>query len=164
MGKKLLALTRLRPQISDPTCLHQISIVLIVVFHISSQKGLAVKHHQFHNMFSHTLFRVHTYIYFCTSISFSFSFPILWFVNFVDFSHFLIIFYHHEFTVFKKKSQFLQKNFVATVRKFTKKNHFFHSGFICYDRPRNFSFSPQAAAIIATGQGEPAPTLVHSTS
>ncbi len=45
MGKKLLALTRLRPQISDPTCLHQMSILLIVVFHIRSQKDLAVKHH-----------------------------------------------------------------------------------------------------------------------
>jgi hypothetical protein len=43
---------------------------------------------------------------------------------------------------------------------------FFHSGFICYDRhPSNFSFSPEAAPIIATGQGEPAPTLVvHSPS
>jgi hypothetical protein len=30
---------------------------------------------------------------------------------------------------------------------------FFHSGFICCDRPFNFSFSPQAPPIIATGQG-----------
>ncbi len=41
---------------------------------------------------------------------------------------------------------------------------FFYSGFICYDRPCNFSFSPQAPPIIATGQGEPAPALVHSPS
>jgi hypothetical protein len=41
---------------------------------------------------------------------------------------------------------------------------FFHTRFICYDCPCNFSFSPQAAPIIATGQGEPAPTLVHSPS
>jgi hypothetical protein len=56
------------------------------------------------------------------------------------------------------------------MRKFTKKNHtslqnfffFSYSGFICYDLPCNFSFSPQAVPIIATGWGEPAPTLVHS--
>jgi hypothetical protein len=56
------------------------------------------------------------------------------------------------------------------VHKFTKKNHsslqnfffFSYSGFICYDLPCNFSFSPQAAPIITTGWGEPAPTLVHS--
>ncbi len=45
MRKKLLAFTRLRRQISDPTCLHQMSIMLTVVLHIKSQKGLAVKHH-----------------------------------------------------------------------------------------------------------------------
>jgi hypothetical protein len=38
----------------------------------------------------------------------------------------------------------------------------FHSGFICYDHPCNFSFSSQPPPIIAAGQGEPAPTLVHS--
>jgi hypothetical protein len=41
---------------------------------------------------------------------------------------------------------------------------FFHSGFICYDRPCNFYFSPQAPPIGAIGHGEPAPTLVHSPS
>jgi hypothetical protein len=56
------------------------------------------------------------------------------------------------------------------MRKFTKKNHtslqnfffFSYSGLICYDLPCNFSFSLQAVPIIATGWGEPAPTLVHS--
>jgi hypothetical protein len=41
---------------------------------------------------------------------------------------------------------------------------FFNSRFICYDRPCKFSFCPRAAPFIATGQGEPAPTLVHSPS
>jgi len=41
---------------------------------------------------------------------------------------------------------------------------FFHSRFICYDCPCNFSFSPQAAPVIATSQGEPAPTVAHSPS
>ncbi len=41
---------------------------------------------------------------------------------------------------------------------------FFNSRFICYDRPCNFSFCSQAAPIIATGQGKPAPTPVHSPS
>jgi hypothetical protein len=41
---------------------------------------------------------------------------------------------------------------------------FFHSRFICYDHSCNFSFSSQAPPIIATAQGEPPPTLVHSPS
>jgi len=75
-----------------------------------------------------------------------------------------------EFTLLKRNSQFLQKH-LAAVRKFTKKNHFSVQNFFCFstriyllDRPCNFSFSPQAAPFIATGQGEPAPTLVHSPS
>jgi len=46
MNKNLLAFTRLRPQILHPTqTLHHMSIVLTVVLHIRSQKGLALKQH-----------------------------------------------------------------------------------------------------------------------
>jgi hypothetical protein len=99
-------------------------------------------------MFSHTLFRVHTYIYFCASISFSF--PILWFVNFVDFFHFLIILIITNSHYWNKISQFLQKKLCSH----SAKNHqekallctefllFFHSRFFCYDRPVTFPSPP----------------------
>ncbi len=175
MGKKLLALTRLKPQISDPTCLHQMSIVLIVVFHIRSQKGLAVKHHSFTTCFPILYLEcTHTYIYILLYQYFFFFF----FPNFVvcKFCRFFPLFYHflspRIHSIFFLKSQFLQKKLCSHSVKIHQEKSllctefllFFHSGFICYDRPCNFSFSPQAAPIIATGQGEPAPTLVHSPS
>ncbi len=109
-------------------------------------------------------------MYLCTSVFFFFfKFVVCKLCRFFPFFEkvFSNSHYSNEF------SQFLGKKIVATVRKFTKKNHcsvqgFSHSGFICYDGPCNFSFSPQATPIIATGQGEPAPKpapkLVHSPS
>ncbi len=105
---------------------------------------------------------------------FSFLFLIFNFVvckNFVKFFHLLSIFFL-KITLLKRISP-ISSNFLCSH---SAKIHqeksllcaefilFFNSGFICYDRPCNFSFFPQAVPIIATGQGEPAPTLVHSPS
>ncbi len=72
-----------------------------------------------------------THIYLYTSVFFFFFFPILQFVNFVHLFHFLSIFfsnshYRNEF------SQFLKIQFVATVRKFTKKNHCPEQNLFCF--------------------------------
>jgi hypothetical protein len=90
----------------------------------------------------------------------------LWFVNYVDF----FIFFSRINTI-KKDPNLFQKICSHSAKIHQEKSLLctefllsFHSGFICYDRPSNFSFSPQAAPIIATGQGEPAPTLAHSPS
>ncbi len=115
------------------------------------------------------LFIYSAHIYTSVSVfSFSFLFLILLFVNFVDFFHFLR-FFSRLHTSINKFPNFFRKKIVATVRKSTKKNHcseqgFFHSGFLCYDHPCNFSFCPQAPPIVATGRGEPAPKLVHLPS
>jgi hypothetical protein len=123
-------------------------------------------------MFFHTLFRVQTYLYTSVPVAFfPFFFPILWFVHFVGFFPFFDHFFL-EFTLLKKKIPISSKTICSHCAKIRQEKSllctefllFFHSGFICYDRPCNFSFSPQAAPIIATGQGEPAPTLVHSPS
>ncbi len=123
-------------------------------------------------MFFHHLFRVHTYIplYQCFLFLFLF-FSILQFVNNV---HFFPFFEH-----FSLKLRLLKRIFPISSKKICRhsaKIHqeksllcrefllFSHSGFICYDHPCNFSFSSQAPPIIATGQGEPAPPLVHSCS
>ncbi len=45
VSKKLLAFTRLRPQITDPTCLHFAPDVNRADCGPRSQNGLAVKHH-----------------------------------------------------------------------------------------------------------------------
>jgi hypothetical protein len=82
------------------------------------------------------------------------------------FFHYLIIFFL-EFTLLKIKIPISSKKIWSHSAKIhqgksllcTEFVLFFHSGFICYDRPCNFSFSPQAAPIIATGQGETTPTL-----
>ncbi len=119
-------------------------------------------------MFFYNLFRVHTYIPLYQCFLFLF-FSILQFVNFV---HFFPFFEHLflKFTLLKRIFPISSKTF----RSHSAKNHweksllctefllFFHSRSICYDHPCNFSFSPKAPPIIATGQGETAPTLVHS--
>jgi hypothetical protein len=122
-----------------------------------------------HDVF-HTLFRVHTCIYLCTSGFFSF------FSNFVVCTFYRVFpFFNHfflEFTLLKQNFPISSKTFCSHSEKIHQEKSllctefllFFHSRFICYDHPCNFSFSPQAAPIIATGQGEPAPTLVHSPS
>ncbi len=102
---------------------------------------------------------------------FSFFFSILWFVNLVNFFHLLSIFFL-KFTLLKRifpiSSNFLRSHSAKIHQEksllCTEFLLCFNSRFICYDRPCNFSFSPQAAPIIATGQGEQAPTLVHSPS
>jgi hypothetical protein len=102
---------------------------------------------------------------------FFFFFFNFWVVNFVDFFHFMSIFFL-EFTLLKRifpiPSNFLCSHSVKIHQEksllCTEFLLFFYSAFICYDHPCNFSFSPQAPPIIATGLGEPAPTLVHSPS
>jgi hypothetical protein len=87
------------------------------------------------------------------------------------FFHFLGIFFL-EFTLLKRIFPISSKTFCSHSAKIHQEKSllctefllFFHSGFICYDRACNFSFSPQAPPIIPTGLGEPAPTLVHSPS
>jgi hypothetical protein len=59
---------------------------------------------------------------------FLFFFSILQFVNFV---HFLSIFFWNSH-YWNEFSQFLQKHFVATVQKFTKKNHCSVQNFFCF--------------------------------
>ncbi len=101
---------------------------------------------------------------------FSFFFSILWFVTLSKFSIYwaFISRIHNIKTNFPN---FFQKKFSHSTKIHPKKPLFytefllfFDSRFICYDCPCDFSFPPQAAPIIATGQGEPAPTLVHSPS
>jgi len=104
-------------------------------------------------------------VFFSSSSSSFFQFCLF----FPFFDHFFL-----EFTLLKKKFPISSKKICSHSVKIHQEKSllstefllFFHSGFICYDRRRpNFSFFPQAAAIIATGQGEPpAPTLVHSPS
>jgi hypothetical protein len=127
-------------------------------------------------MFFHTLFRVHTptyiYIYLFTSVFSSSSSSFLFFPILSIFSIFWSFF--PRIHTIKKKFPISSKKICSHSVKIHQEKSllctefllFFHSRFICYDRrPRNFSFSPQAAPIIATGQGEPpAPTLVHSPS
>jgi hypothetical protein len=86
----------------------------------------------------------------------------------------LLSFFFPEFTLLKRIFPISSKKKIHNAKKihqekslfWTQLLSFFHSRFICYDPRCNFSFSPQAAApVIATGQGEPAPTtLVHSLS
>jgi len=122
-------------------------------------------------MFFHNLFRVHTYIFLYHSVFFFF---FLFFLNFAvcKLCPFLPFFEHFvlEFTLLKRIFPISSKTFCSHSAKIHQEKSllctefllFFHSGFICYDRPCNFSFYPQAPPIIATGQGEPAPALVHS--
>jgi len=92
-------------------------------------------------MFFHTLLRVHThthiyvYLYQCF-----FLLLLLLFSNFVYFFHFLIIFFSNSH-YWKKNSQFLQKKFVATVWKFTKKNHCSLQNFFCFSTPDLFAMT-----------------------
>jgi hypothetical protein len=61
----------------------------------------------------------HAHIYTSLPVFFFLSFfPILWFVNFAYFFHFVISFFSNS-QYYKKQTQFLQKQFVATVRKIT---------------------------------------------
>jgi hypothetical protein len=109
------------------------------------------------NTFTSVFFSSSSFLFFQFCLFFSF------------FDHFFL-----EFTLLKKKFPISSKNICSHSVKIHQEKSllctefllFFHSGFICYDRrPRNFSFPPQAAPIIATGQGEPpAPTLVHPPS
>ncbi len=117
-------------------------------------------------MFFHTLFRVQTYLY--TSV------PVAFFPFFFFFSNFVVCKFCRLFSIFwsffsrihtiEKKIPISSKTICSHSAKIHQEKSllctefllFFHSGFICYDRPCNFSFSPQAAPIIATGQGEPA--------
>ncbi len=93
-------------------------------------------------MFFHTLFRVHThtyiYIYLFTSVFFASSSFLFFqfFLFFPFFDHFFL-----ECTLLKKKSQFLQKKFVATVWKFTKKNHCSVQNFFCFSTPDLFALN-----------------------
>jgi hypothetical protein len=104
---------------------------------------------------------IHTHTHIYTSL------PVFFFLIFF---HFLIIFFSNSH--YFKNSPISSKTICSHSEKIhqdksllCKEFHlFFQCGFICYDRPCNFSFSPQAAPIIATGQGEAAPTLVHSPS
>jgi hypothetical protein len=123
-------------------------------------------------MFFQILCRVHTYI---PLYQLFFSFPS--FINFAvcKLCRFFPFYVHFflKFTLLKRNFP-ISSNFLCShsAKKHREKSLlctefllFFHSGFICYDRPWNVSFSTQAAPIIATtGQGEPAPTLVHSPS
>jgi hypothetical protein len=116
-----------------------------------------------------------THIYLCTSVFFFFPFPS--FFNFVVcklcwFFPFHVHFFL-EFTLLKRIFPISSKFLCSHSAKIHQEKKsllctdfllFFDSRFICYDRPCNFSFSTQAAPIIATGPGEPAPTLVHSPS
>jgi hypothetical protein len=114
-----------------------------------------------------------THIYLCTSdfffFLFFFNFVVCKFCqNFPFFEHFFSL----EFTLLKRVFSISSKNICSHSAKSHQEKSllctefllFFHSEIICYDRPCNFSFSPQAPPIIATDQGEPAPTLVHSAS
>jgi len=113
-------------------------------------------------MFLHNLFRLHTYIplYECFLIIF------LLFLNFsvCELFPFFPFFQHFslEFPLSKQKfPNFFKKNNCSHSAKIHQEKSllctefvlFFHCGFICSDRPCNFSFSPQAPPIIATGQG-----------
>jgi hypothetical protein len=107
----------------------------------------------------------------CFFFSLFFFFPILWFVNFVKIFHLLIIFFL-KFTLLKRIFRIFSNFLCSHSAKIHQEKSLlctefllcFNSRFICYDRPCNFSFCPQAAPIRATGQGESAPTLVHSPS
>jgi hypothetical protein len=120
-------------------------------------------------IFFHTLFRLHTCIYPYQWLFFFFfqfcGLYILWSFSFY-WSFFL------EFALLKKKFPISSKKNCSHSTKIHQEKSllctefllFFHSGFICYDRQCNFSFSLRAAPIVATGRGEPAPALVHSAS
>jgi len=123
-------------------------------------------------MFFHNLFRVHTYIPLYQCFFFFNSF----FLNFVICKlcqkfPFCELFFSRIHTIKTKFSNFFKKMCSHNAKIHQEKSLlctevllFFHSRFLCYDRPCNFSFSPQAPPIIGIGQGEPAPTLLHSRS
>jgi hypothetical protein len=84
--------------------------------------------------------------------------------NFPFIEHFFL-----EFKIFKRIFPISSKKFSHSAKIHQEKSLFctefllfFHSRFICYDHPCNFSFSAQAAPIIATGQGEPAAPTLHT--
>jgi hypothetical protein len=123
-------------------------------------------------MFFDNLFTVQTYIplYHCVffSISFFFNFVIC---KLCQFFPFFEHFFSQIHTIETNFPNFFKKNWSHSAKIHQEKSLlctefllFFHSEFLCYDCPCNFSFYPQAPPIVAIGQGEPAPTNVHSPS